>query len=62
LVAAEVAYVGDLVYLAPQREGQASVAIDKKKKAAYIIDLGRGGDGDQMKLGNVPLLDRLEQR
>lgn len=61
LVAAQVAYAGDLTYLALQREGQASVAIDKKKKAAYIIDLGRGGDGDQVKLENLPLLDRLEQ-
>jgi len=61
LVATQVAYAGDLIYLALQREGQASVAIDEKKKAAYIIDLGRGGDGDQVKIGNVPLLDKLEQ-
>jgi beta-lactamase superfamily II metal-dependent hydrolase len=54
-------YAQELTYFALQREGQASVAVDKSKKAAYIIDLGRGGDGDQMKLDNLPLLDRLEQ-
>lgn len=61
LVGARLAYAGELVYLALQREGQASVAIDEKKKAAYIIDLGRGGDGEQVKLNNLPLLDRLER-
>ena len=50
----------ELVYFALQREGQASIAIDKRREAAYIIDLGRGGDGDQLNLDNVPILDRLE--
>ena len=35
--------------LALQREGQASLAIDEGAKAAYIVDLGRGGDGDQVR-------------
>lgn len=51
----------EVTYFALQREGQASIAIDERKKAAYIVDLGRGGDGDQMKLDNVPILDKLEQ-
>lgn len=62
LVGARVSYAqGELTYLALQREGQASVAIDVKKKAGYVIDLGRAGDGDQVMLEDLPLLDRLEQ-
>jgi beta-lactamase superfamily II metal-dependent hydrolase len=48
-----------VIYPSLQREGQASVAIDEKKKAAYVVDLGRGGDGDQIKIDNVPILDKL---
>ncbi len=51
----------ELIYLPLQREGQASVAIDQEKKAAYVIDLGRGGDGDQLKIDKVPMLDKLAE-
>lgn len=61
LLVAPCLYAQELTYFALQREGQAGVAIVKNKKAAYIVDLGRGGDGDQMKLDNLPLLDKLEQ-
>jgi beta-lactamase superfamily II metal-dependent hydrolase len=61
LLVGQSLYASELTYLALQREGQASIAIDTRKKAAYIIDLGRGGDGDQMKLDNVPMLDKLEE-
>lgn len=61
LTGARVSYASELVYLPLQREGQASVAIDEKKRAAYVIDLGRGGDGDQIKLDNLSLLDRFER-
>ena len=61
LVCGHVLYAGELTYLALQKEGQASIAIDEKKGAAYIIDLGRGGDGDQILIDNLPILDKLEQ-
>jgi beta-lactamase superfamily II metal-dependent hydrolase len=61
LLLGQSSYASEVTYLALQREGQASIAVDTRKKVAYIIDLGRGGDGDQIKLDNLPLLDKLEQ-
>src|SRR5208282_4186404 len=34
-----------LRYLPLQQAGQASVAIDETKSTAYVIDLGKAGDG-----------------
>ena len=50
-----------LRYLPLQQAGQASVAIDEGKSTAYVIDLGKTGDGDQVvvpwKGKDVPLFD-----
>ncbi len=55
-----------LTYLPLQRPGQASVAIDLKAHAAYIIDLGKAGDGDTVTVdtpdGAVGLFDYLDQQ
>lgn len=45
--------------LALQREGQASIAFDDAAKAAYIVDLGHGQDGDRVKFGAKDLIDYL---
>lgn len=45
-----------------QREGQASVTIDDVAKIAYIIDLGRDGDGDKILIESRSLMDYLSDR
>ena len=40
-----------------QREGQASVTIDDVSRTAFIVDLGRNGDGNQVVINGKPLLD-----
>ena len=47
----------DLRYLALQNPGQASVAIDRKKQVAFIIDLGKDRGGDQVIVENMSLMD-----
>src|SRR6266481_6969658 len=60
LVAASSASAeGSLTYFALQQAGQAMVAVDTDQSIAYIVDLGKSGDGDQVMLDGLPLLGRL---
>jgi beta-lactamase superfamily II metal-dependent hydrolase len=56
----------ELRYLPLQQPGQASVAIDHKKQVAYIVDLGKAGDGNTITISSngmeVGLFDYLEQQ
>ncbi len=49
----------EAAYFALQRPGQGNVAVDKKKRVAYITDLGKSGDGDRVIVDGTPLLDTL---
>ena len=40
-----------------QREGQASITIDDLSRTAFIVDLGKSGDGNQVVINGKPLLD-----
>src|ERR1700683_3280065 len=51
----------EITYLALQRPGQGSLAIDRAKKTAYITDLGKNGDGDRVMIDGIPLLESLAQ-
>src|ERR1700675_705969 len=59
LAAGSASAVGSLTYFALQQAGQAMVAVDTDQSIAYIVDLGKSGDGDQVLLDGLPLLDRL---
>ena len=61
LAASSASAVGSLTYFALQQTGQATVAVDEDQSIAYIVDLGKSGDGDQVLLDGVPLLERLHQ-
>jgi beta-lactamase superfamily II metal-dependent hydrolase len=49
-------------FLALQRPGQGSVAIDAAGLTAYITDLGAAGDGNKLVIDDTPLLDYFEAK
>jgi hypothetical protein len=51
----------ELSIFALEGPGQATVAIDRKRGFAHIVDLGKDGDGDQLKIEGQPLLQRLTE-
>src|SRR5438128_6805928 len=51
----------DLTYLPLQRLGQASVAVDRERQMAFVIDLGADRQGTAVLFEGEPLLDRLEK-
>jgi beta-lactamase superfamily II metal-dependent hydrolase len=51
----------DLTYLPLQRPGQASVAVDRARQIAFVIDLGADRQGTELLFEGEPLLDRLEK-
>lgn len=51
----------DLTYLPLQRPGQASVAVDRGRQVAFVIDLGADRRGTELLFEGAPLLDRLEE-
>lgn len=51
----------EITFLALNRPGQGSIAIDHQKHTAYITDLGKAGDGNKAFLDQKPLLDRLAE-
>ena len=62
--ACEPANAQEMHLLPLQREGQASVTIDDQSRTAFIVDLGKSGDGNQVVINGKPLLDfvSLEKR
>ncbi len=57
-----IAIAVEVRYLPLQQAGQASVAIDETTGTAYIVDLGKSGDGNRIKIGDQPLLDWIESQ
>ncbi len=66
ILATYIVEAQELRYLPLQQPGQASVAIDRKKQTAYIIDLGKAGDGNTITISSsgteVGLFDYIEQQ
>jgi beta-lactamase superfamily II metal-dependent hydrolase len=50
-----------LSYLPLQQPGQASVAVDRAKRMAFVFDLGSDRDGREINFEGKPLLVRLEE-
>ncbi|WP_130480027.1 hypothetical protein [Sphaerotilus mobilis] len=56
-LACEPANAQEMYHLPLQREGQASVTIDDQSRTAFIVDLGKSGDGNQVVINGKPLVD-----
>lgn len=55
------ARAADYRMLPLHKEGQASVTIDDGSKTAFVVDLGKAGDGDKISLEGRPLLEYLSE-
>jgi beta-lactamase superfamily II metal-dependent hydrolase len=59
VICCRTAVAQEAAYFALQRPGQGNLAVDKARKVAYITDLGKNGDGNNVMIDEVPLIDSL---